>query len=120
MPASFGAIAQLGERYTGSVEVGGSIPPSSTRFTGNTENPESRGKVMHRAGRWAVLAGILLVTIGMVVGFTAMFQDADDIAITALGLIPLGFIALLAGTVATQLSKPADDESRPMDRKEPL
>ena len=31
--ASFsGAIAQLGERYTGSVEVGGSIPPSSTRF----------------------------------------------------------------------------------------
>ena len=25
-----GAIAQLGERYTGSVEVGGSIPPSST------------------------------------------------------------------------------------------
>ena len=25
-----GAIAQLGERNTGSVEVGGSIPPSST------------------------------------------------------------------------------------------
>ena len=28
-----GAIAQLGERNTGSVEVGGSIPPGSTRFT---------------------------------------------------------------------------------------
>ncbi len=28
----FGAIAQLGERNTGSVEVGGSIPPSSTKF----------------------------------------------------------------------------------------
>ena len=27
---SNGAIAQLGERNTGSVEVGGSIPPSST------------------------------------------------------------------------------------------
>ena len=26
----FGAIAQLGERYTGSVEVGGSNPPGST------------------------------------------------------------------------------------------
>ena len=26
-----GAIAQLGERNTGSVEVGGSIPPSSTK-----------------------------------------------------------------------------------------
>ncbi len=28
----FGAIAQLGERYTGSVEVGGSNPPGSTIF----------------------------------------------------------------------------------------
>ena len=27
-----GAIAQLGERYNGIVEVGGSIPPSSTRL----------------------------------------------------------------------------------------
>ena len=27
---AFGAIAQLGERYNGIVEVGGSIPPSST------------------------------------------------------------------------------------------
>jgi|AVFP01.1.fsa_nt_gi hypothetical protein len=27
----FGAIAQLGERNTGSVEVGGSIPPGSTK-----------------------------------------------------------------------------------------
>ncbi len=27
-----GAIAQLGERYNGIVEVGGSIPPGSTRF----------------------------------------------------------------------------------------
>ena len=29
---NIGAIAQLGERNTGSVEVGGSIPPSSTKF----------------------------------------------------------------------------------------
>jgi hypothetical protein len=36
MRASYtvGAIAQLGERYTGSVEVGGSIPPSSTKNDG--------------------------------------------------------------------------------------
>ena len=27
-----GAIAQLGERYNGIVEVGGSIPPGSTRI----------------------------------------------------------------------------------------
>ena len=75
---------------------------------------------MHRVGRWAIFAGVFLVAIGMVVGFIAMFRDADDIAITVLGLIPLGFITLLAGTVATQLSQPANDESRPMDRKEPL
>ncbi len=30
--SSKGAIAQLGERYRGTVEVGGSIPPSSTKF----------------------------------------------------------------------------------------
>ena len=29
--AKNGAIAQLGERYNGIVEVGGSIPPGSTR-----------------------------------------------------------------------------------------
>ena len=28
-----GAIAQLGERYNGIVEVGGSIPPGSTTFS---------------------------------------------------------------------------------------
>ena len=32
IPAQFGAIAQLGERNTGSVEVSGSIPLSSTNF----------------------------------------------------------------------------------------
>ncbi len=31
---AYGAVAQLGERYTGSVEVGGSSPLSST-----TKNP---------------------------------------------------------------------------------
>ena len=34
-----GAIAQLGERYNGIVEVGGSIPPGSTTFSGGvTDN----------------------------------------------------------------------------------
>ncbi len=32
MPFKFGVIAQLGERYNGIVEVGGSIPPGSTKF----------------------------------------------------------------------------------------
>ena len=33
MRASLGAIAQLGERLHGMQEVGGSIPPSSTKRT---------------------------------------------------------------------------------------
>ena len=37
----FGAIAQLGERLHGMQEVGGSIPPSSTRLP--TLSPSSRG-----------------------------------------------------------------------------
>ena len=51
--AENGAIAQLGERDTGSVEVGGSIPPGSTRSVdGRSEigynpqpnsSPSSRG-----------------------------------------------------------------------------
>ena len=35
LKVSCGAIAQLGERVTGSHEVGGSIPPSSTNFLFN-------------------------------------------------------------------------------------
>ncbi len=34
-----GAIAQLGERYNGIVEVGGSIPPGSTNNAGLTRQP---------------------------------------------------------------------------------
>lgn len=40
-----GAIAQLGEHYAGSVEVGGSIPPGSTNNMLNItiKSPSSRG-----------------------------------------------------------------------------
>ena len=37
-PQGIGAIAQLGERYNGIVEVGGSIPPGSTNFPTSIEN----------------------------------------------------------------------------------
>ncbi len=37
VPRSVGAIAQLGERLHGMQEVGGSIPPSSTKSFRNTE-----------------------------------------------------------------------------------
>ena len=59
---------------------------------------------MNRVGRIAVWLGIVLIAVGLIVGFTAMFADSDSVAVNTLGLVPLGFVALLAGTVMTQLS----------------
>jgi len=64
---------------------------------------------MHRAGRVAVYMGIVMTALGLVIGFTAMFMGAQNRAIDWLGIVPLGFVILLAGTVATQLSHPKDD-----------
>ena len=66
-------------------------------------------KGMHAAGKIAIYIGIAMTTLGLVIGFGAMLMDADNQAINWLGIIPLGFVVLLAGTVATQLSKPDDD-----------
>ncbi|MBI5461805.1 MAG: hypothetical protein HY941_06425 [Gammaproteobacteria bacterium] len=63
---------------------------------------------MHRFGQLAVALGILLVTVGLVGGFTAMFRDADGLAVNLLVLVPLGFAALLTGVVATQLHRPGN------------
>jgi uncharacterized membrane protein len=65
---------------------------------------------MHRAGRASIYIGIALVAIGLIVGFTAMFMDYDDQAKMLIGLVPIGFVLLLAGTVATQLSTPRDKQ----------
>ena len=61
---------------------------------------------MHRAGRVTIYIGIVLIAVGLIVGFTALFIDADGIAVNGLGLVPVGFVALLAGTVITQLNGP--------------
>lgn len=61
---------------------------------------------MGKAGRVGVWLGILLIVVGLVIGFGAMFIDSDSIAVNALGLVPLGFLLLLAGTVASQWSHP--------------
>ena len=58
---------------------------------------------MKTAGRIAVLVGIVLTIAGLVIGFSNMFADEDQKAIEWLGLVPLGFVVMLAGTVASQL-----------------
>mgnify|MGYP000541327268 CR=1 FL=1 len=61
---------------------------------------------MERVGRYTVYFGILLIAVGLVGGFTALFQDANSAAVNILILVPLGFVALLAGTVVSQLMTP--------------
>ena len=63
---------------------------------------------MYRAGRIAIYIGIGLVAAGLIIGFTLMFMGNDDQAKLFIGLVPIGFVSLLAGTVTTLLSPPRD------------
>ncbi len=61
---------------------------------------------MHRVGRITIYIGIALVAGGLIIGFSTMFLGYVNQAKFFIGLIPVGFVLLLAGTVATQLSAP--------------
>ncbi len=65
---------------------------------------------MRRVGRYTVYAGIILVILGLIGGFTALFRDADSLAVNLLTLVPLGFVVLLVGTVISQLSGTPDSQ----------
>ncbi|QKT05109.1 hypothetical protein HUS23_14275 [Ectothiorhodospiraceae bacterium 2226] len=64
---------------------------------------------MVRIGRYTVYLGILLVAVGLIVGFGVMImQNSGDAAAPWLALVPVGFLALLLGTVLTQLGGEED------------
>jgi len=65
---------------------------------------------MRRVGRYTVYAGIILVILGLIGGFAALFRDADSLAVNLLTLVPLGFVVLLVGTVVSQLSGTPDSQ----------
>jgi uncharacterized membrane protein len=65
---------------------------------------------MHKAGRFVVIAGILLIVSGMVIGFTLLFKDGESAIIWLGTIIPLGFIVLLTGMVTTLLSERNDED----------
>ena len=65
---------------------------------------------MYRAGKITIYIGIGLVAVGLIVGFTFMFMGNDDQAKFLIGLVPIGFVLLLAGTVTTLLSSPRDKQ----------
>lgn len=65
---------------------------------------------MGRLGRYTVYLGIVLIAVGLIGGFLALFRDADSLAVNMLVLVPVGFTALLTGTVITQLMTPPDKQ----------
>jgi len=60
---------------------------------------------MHFIGKATIYLGILMVVAGLAVGFTGM-AVRSDFAAQWIGMVPLGFLMLLLGTVMTQLSRP--------------
>ena len=78
-------------------EVGGSIPPSSTRILAKGVG------MMLRIGRFAVITGIIVTVLGIVAGFTALFMDADDYGKLFISLVPVGFVTTFAGLTMTLL-----------------
>ncbi len=65
---------------------------------------------MRAVGRYTVYLGIVLVAVGLIGGFLALFRDADSLAVNILVLVPVGFVALLTGTVISQLMTPTDKD----------
>ncbi len=65
---------------------------------------------MGRLGRYTVYLGIVLIAVGLIGGFLALFRDADSLAVNILVLVPVGFAALLTGTVISQLMTPPDKQ----------
>ncbi len=78
IPLVFGAIAQLGERYTGSVEVSGSIPLGSTKFKARLIRAVAIQEVT--LGWLFLCLGHAGVTIGQV-NMTVSVQKSDPIFI---------------------------------------
>ncbi|MFO8155834.1 MAG: hypothetical protein ACQERR_03370 [Pseudomonadota bacterium] len=61
--------------------------------------------------------GIILVAVGMIFGFGGMVVGAEEGVVNLIALVPWGFLLLLAGTVGTQLSRPASPGES--DRRSP-
>ena len=64
---------------------------------------------MLKLGRFAVFAGIALIVIGMVIGFSLLYKEDENAIIWLGSIIPVGFVVLLTGTVTSLLSHDDDD-----------
>lgn len=61
--------------------------------------------MMHRFGVVLVWLGLGLTVFGLVTGFWRLFAGSDQ-AMLFMSAVPLGFVVLFAGIVATQLGGP--------------
>jgi len=64
---------------------------------------------MLKLGKFAVYAGIALIVVGMVIGFTLLYKEEENAIIWLGTIIPVGFVVLLTGTVTSLLSHNDDD-----------
>lgn len=67
---------------------------------------------MKNLGRITVYIGIFLSVLGLTLGFIAMFTGLDKHAVVLLNVIPIGFVLMLAGTVASQFSNINKDNNK--------
>ena len=61
---------------------------------------------MLRIGRWTIYSGLVLVIVGIVAGFAAMFNDLDELALVLLALAPVGIFLCFAGLVVLVMLEP--------------
>ena len=59
---------------------------------------------MHKLGVIFTVSGLILVIVGLAVGFWKLFGHSDT-ALFWLSLIPFGFLGLLLGITLTLISK---------------
>ena len=103
-----GAIAQLGERYSGTVEVVGSIPSGSTsQFLFR----ELKEEIMALFGRILLIVGLVISSVSLVLGFGFMFNDYDELAKFFLMAIPFGFVMLFTGVSTVVMFSPREIEN---------
>ena len=60
---------------------------------------------MHLAGTVLVWLSILLIVVGMVIGFGGMLAGAGEELVKLIALVPWGFLLLMTGTAMAQLSR---------------
>ena len=66
-------------------------------------------KTLARIGQILFIIGLVLTVVGLIVGFTFMFQGNDKWAMRFLMAVPTGFVFLFTGLATSVMFSPRDD-----------